>query len=219
MKPPALRAVQALTLLLKTLPQSARYAVVLRDGRACDVALANLLPHHRSDNKPLLFVPEREAHLLRAANPSCQSLIYTITPDNQAPLRPYAAAAIHHQVSHLAVGTNRLERAVTAVTSISANPICGDASTGIEMLPKGTLTFHVPLSTVDHAKICSTVHEKVPPKYNRTADPTFMPPQLIPDALQLADQKKSSLQLLQHQSDDLLRNSVLETSHWGYIVA
>ncbi|PXF39632.1 hypothetical protein BWQ96_10669 [Gracilariopsis chorda] len=87
------------------------------------------------------------------------------------------------------------------------------------MLPKGTLTFHEPLSTVDHATICSTVQENVPPEYNRTADPTFMPPQLIQAALQLADQKKFSLQLLQHQSDDLLRNSVLETSHWSYIVA
>lgn len=220
MKPRALRAAQALSLLHNTLPPPARYAVALRHGRAADLALANLLLRHPSQhNIPLVFAPQREAHLLHAAHPSFASSIHTIQPDPTAPLRPYAAAAIHHQVHHIAFGTTQLEHAVAAVTSISAHPLCPDQTTGIEMLPKGTLTFHHPLSTVDHATMCSTVRENLPPDYHPAPHPLFMSPQLIPAALQQARQNRSSLQLLTAHSDRLLRDSVLEASHWGYIVA
>ncbi|PXF39663.1 hypothetical protein BWQ96_10640 [Gracilariopsis chorda] len=88
------------------------------------------------------------------------------------------------------------------------------------MLPKGTLTFHEPLSTLITPQFAQPYKKNVPPEYNRTADPTFMPPQLIQAALQLANQKKFSLHIYCNtQSDDLLRNSVLESSHWSYIVA
>eukprot|EP00171_Calliarthron_tuberculosum_P015880 IDg15880t1 len=175
----------------------------------------------------MLLPPSRPAHLKFASLLSEQTSVHTIAPDQKthesaqslglkstlAPPNARDAPSITRfaawnaiKKSHCTVvlPETAYDQALSSLaTRLGALPASAPSAPGCEMLPKGALNFVRPLLSV-------------PPDVLGES-----PPPLGVDLDAAAEHGAIRLRtsdVLHEMSDELLRESVLEASHWGYLV-
>lgn len=181
---------------------STRVAAVLTSTPA-SALLARLLPPH----VPILTPAEHAFQHLR-------------NPVHALPTGALSAAAhwaVRHSVAHLLLPTTRLERALGSLTTLARAP----PPTGIEHLPPGVVRLHAPLANVHEHVLDATAAALLPPP--RPSFQALARSKLgdvdVTSVLRHALHKQQALDVLDRDATDILRDTILEASHWGYVVA
>lgn len=219
-------------ILLRLLPIKAttRVAAVIRPNRGADWALADLLSSTVATSHLTFLTTSSAASILQQR--TAANIIPLITDGDlrNGALRQAASWAVVNDVKDVIVGDTRVESALNALTRLDAgvyDSYAGGRSTGIEMLPADVLKVHKPFTTVDEAVIDATISSK-PSKLRDTEileTEITLANQLLGSedvpvsaVLDHAQQRAGDIAFLREESDAVIRRSVLEASHWGYLV-
>lgn len=222
--------------VLQHLPlrNSEKLAVLLRPQRTADWALAHVLTQAIEPGRLSILTTDAAASSLRSVS---DATVHPVIPervvgrDSDDPIAalPHAAAwAVTNRVPHLAVADTNVASTLSAITRFDAgirHAYTGGVTSGVEMLPPHLLTVHRPLQKYDEAVIDASIPPQFLPFLPGTPDEQHRAEKLAgkgQSTLQAltgyVDRRVESLKFLQRKSDALVREAVVEASHWGYLV-
>lgn len=201
-------------------------AVIVQPKRAADWALMRLAEESIPTSRLSILTTKGGAELLQRI--TAAEVHAVLQEDDTMPLRRAAHWAIENKVHDIAVGDTRICNALTAVTRLDGglrDAWMGGAVTGIEALPPGTVHVHKPFVEIDETFVDATTPETIwslsdapPREVDRASNLVNADAIGVQALLKHASRRAELARFARDECDIILRNAILEASHWGYIV-
>lgn len=212
---------------------SERLAMLLRPERTADWALAHVLTQAITPGRLSILTTKKAAsdlHSVSNADP------HAVIPEDAVDISdkptaalPYAASwAVANRVPHLAIADTGVSTTLSAITRFDAGinyAYTGGATSGVEMLPPHVLNIHLPLQKYEESVIDATIPQHFlkflpgdPDEQQRAEKIINKNESTMQMLTAYVDRRAQSVDYLKRKSDTVIRNAVVEASHWGYLV-
>lgn len=190
-----------------------------------DLLMSSVEPNHLS-----ILTTESAAPILRERT---SAGIHPIISEKETQIQTYphvARWAVTNDVRNMVVAKTRVETAINAISRLDGgvqDAFAGGNTTGIQMLPEDVLKIHSPFANIDEAHIdsllstspCASRDNWIEKSEVQIANHLMGSEDLSVSALlDHARNRAEAISFLREESDAVIRQAVLEASHWGYLV-